>query len=83
MKIEIEIGQRSIDALVEALRNRPGAASPDGDMITTEEAARLLKVSPATVRRNKSLYPHVKEGSGSSQGRLLFSKKEILKRLAR
>ena len=50
---------------------------PKDNLLTTEEAAKVLGVKPATLRRNKDRYPHVKAGYGS-QGRLMF-KREGLK----
>lgn len=50
----------------------------DDEMVTTEEAAKLLGVSPGTVRRNKDKYHHTKTGDGRS-ARLLFKKSSLNK----
>lgn len=50
----------------------------DDEMVTTEEAAKILGVTPGTVRRNKGKYVHTKTGDGK-QGRLMFAKSSLMK----
>lgn len=48
------------------------------EMVTTTEAARILGVTPQTMRRNQHKYPHVKGGE-NKQGKLLFVRDALLK----
>lgn len=49
----------------------------DDEMVTTEEAARILGVSTGTMRRNKDKFQHIKTGDGRS-GRLLFRRSSLI-----
>lgn len=63
---------RLADMIVERLTMR------DAELVTTEQAARMLGVHPATIRRNKDKFRCTKIGD-KKQGRLRFVK-ESLKR---
>ena len=54
--------------------------SKDTELITTEEAAKILGVTPSWLRKIKGKYPHVKKGD-NDRGRLLFDKKAIIESL--
>ena len=69
--------ERIAKRVVELLCSQQAA---DHDLLTTEEAARLLKVTPQTMRRNKDNYPHIKYGD-NEQGQLRFLKSGIVKAL--
>lgn len=43
------------------------------DLVTTEEAAAILHISPSRMRAIKDQYPYKKSGDGA-QGRLLFKR---------
>jgi hypothetical protein len=47
------------------------------DISTTSEAAKLLGISPAYLRRIANRYPHIKQGEGK-QARLMFKKEGLL-----
>lgn len=46
------------------------------ELVTTEQAASILGISPARMRQIKDKFPHVKKGT-DKQGKLLFSKKAL------
>lgn len=52
------------------------------DMVSTEEAARILNISADRMRHIKDRFPHVKSGDGK-QGRLLFKRDALLTEYAR
>lgn len=47
------------------------------DLCTSSEAAKILGISPAYLRRIADRYPHIKQGEGK-QARLLFRKEGLL-----
>lgn len=47
------------------------------DLCTTSEAAKILGITPAYLRRIADRYPHVKQGEGK-QARLLFRKEGLI-----
>ena len=65
--------ERLTDMIVEKLTLR------SQELVTTEQAARILGVSPATIRRNKDKYRHCKIGN-EKQGRLRFLKESLTRR---
>lgn len=79
--MEIELSQRQIDAiaykcaLIIAKKLKETEVIPE--MVTTSEAARILKVTPATMRRIADRYPHIKQGD-SKQSKLLFYSKNLV-----
>lgn len=52
------------------------------EMVTTEEAAKILGISPGRMRRIKDRFPHLKAGD-STRGRLLFKRDALLNEYAR
>ena len=46
-------------------------AKKEPELVTTEEAARILHITPDRLRHTKEKYPHVKQGE-NKQGKLLF-----------
>lgn len=50
----------------------------DDEMVTTEEAAKILGVSPGTMRRNKDKFVHTKTGDAKTC-RILFQKSSLVK----
>lgn len=80
--MELELTQRCIDeiahkvAQILARKMKEKAASEE--MVTTEEAARILHVSTAHMRRIASRFPHIKQGE-QKQGKLLFVRDALLK----
>lgn len=46
-------------------------AKKDPELVSTEEAARILNITPDRLRHTKEKYPHVKQGE-NKQGKLLF-----------
>lgn len=49
------------------------------EMVTTEEAAVILGITPSRMRQIKDKFPHSKKGA-NMQGRLLFRKADLLER---
>ena len=47
------------------------------EMVTTEEAARILNVTPGHMRRIQHKFPHIKSGE-NKQGKLLFVRDALL-----
>lgn len=47
------------------------------DLVDTEEAARILSISPSRLRHIKDRFPHVKVG-GTKQGKLLFKRSALM-----
>ena len=47
------------------------------EMVTTEEAARMLGITPGRMRQIKNRFPHTKSGE-CRQGKLLFKRDSIL-----
>lgn len=64
---------RKVAALVG--KNLEEQAPPE--MVTTEEAARILHITPGRLRHIKNRFPHVKAG-GAKQGKLLFKRDALL-----
>ena len=48
----------------------------DTEYVDTEEAARILGMSPAYLRAVKDRYPHIKAGE-SKQGRIMFRRDSL------
>ncbi len=70
---------RKISLLVERrLRERLDTAP---EMVTTEEAARILKITPDRLRHIKDRFPHTKSGS-KQQGKLLFKRDALIQAYA-
>ena len=57
--------------------------SKQPDLVSTEEAAAILRIQPSTLRsivyKDPSRYPHIKRGEGRN-GRLLFDRNALLTR---
>ena len=51
----------------------------DDEFVSSEEAAKILGVTPAWLRRTKHKYPHLKQGD-DKRGRLLFQKAALLQK---
>ena len=47
------------------------------DMVTTEEAASILGITPARMRQIKGRFTHIKKGA-DMQGRLMFEKADLI-----
>jgi hypothetical protein len=62
------VAQRVVEILLQ--RQTP-------DLCTTSEAAKILGITPAYLRRIADRYPHIKQGEGK-QARLLFRKEGLL-----
>lgn len=69
---------RKVAALVG--KNLSEQAPPE--MVTTEEAARILHITPDRLRHIKDRFPHVKSG-GAKQGKLLFKRDALLENYSR
>lgn len=80
--MEIELSPISIIKLAEALAPRVARIikqqeKEEEEWITTREAAQILSVSPAWLRRTKERYPYIK-GEGQ-QSQIRFLKSALLK----
>lgn len=47
------------------------------DLVTTQQAASILGISPARMRQIKDRFPHVKKGA-DKQSKLLFRKADLI-----
>jgi tRNA U34 5-carboxymethylaminomethyl modifying enzyme MnmG/GidA len=47
------------------------------DLVTTEQAARILGITPSRMRQIKDKFPHMKKGA-DKQGKLLFVKSKLI-----
>lgn len=47
------------------------------EMVSTNEAARILNITPGRMRQIAHKYPHIKKGD-SKQGQLLFDRKSLI-----
>lgn len=80
--MEIELSQKAIDAiaykvaLIVEKRLRQKEVLPE--MVTTAEAARILKISPRTMRAKADQYPHIKTGD-NKQSKLLFERAALIR----
>lgn len=66
-KVANLVGRRVIDLMKE-----------NPDMVTTDEAAKILGITPSYLRRIKDRFPHVKSGD-NKQGKLLFVRNALVK----
>lgn len=79
--MEIELSQKTIDAIaykmalivVKKMKEKEDFA----DFVTTQEAARILHITPGRLLHIADRYPHIKVGD-SRNGRLLFERKHLL-----
>lgn len=75
---EIVLSQTSILAIAkEVARLLRRDEMPD--LVTTEEAASILGITPSRMRQIKDKFPHTKRGS-NMQGKLMFRKADLLTR---
>lgn len=70
---------RKVAILVEQRISRHLEKAPE--MVTTEEAARILNISPSRLRHIKDRFPHIKNG-GNKQGKLLFIRDALIEKYA-
>ena len=73
----IELGQKTIDQLADALMQRLQERQQVPEYVRTSEAAKILGISEAYLRQIKDNYPHKKAGS-KQQGALLFRRDALL-----
>ena len=73
--MKVELDDKSIDKLARRIIELQKVKSED-ELLTTHEAAKLLKVSPDRIRHLKDKFPHVKLGE-SEKGRLMFYRRGI------
>ena len=74
--MEVTLSQASVKAIAQEVANIM-LQRQTPDLCTTSEAAKILGISPAYLRRIADRYPHVKQGEGK-QARLLFRKEGLL-----
>ena len=83
--MEIELSNKVIDAIAykcaqivyRKLREAEGKDLPE--MVTTKEAAAILKISPDRMRKIAHRFPHIKQGDNARVGKLLFVRDALLK----
>lgn len=88
--MEVELSPKSIARLADALAPRVAKiirneiAKPEDvqEWIDTNEAAAILGITPGTLRRQKSRYPHIKNGD-NSQGNLRFLRSSLIETYAK
>lgn len=72
------IARKTTDMVMERLNGSSTVKVDDDEYVDSQEAARILDVTPNYLRSMKHKFPHVKIGK-HSQGRVLFKKSELLK----
>jgi hypothetical protein len=58
-------------------RNIKAAQDNSPEMVSTEEAAQILGITPDRLRHIKNKFPHIKAGD-NKQGKLLFKRDALL-----
>ncbi len=76
----LEDVSRKVAILVEQRISRH--LEKDPIMVTTEEAARILNITPDRLRHIKDRFPHIKNGD-KQQGKLLFKRDALLAEYSR
>lgn len=74
--MEITLSQASVKAIAQEVANIM-LQRQTPDLFTTSEAAKILGISPAYLRRIANRYPHIKQGEGK-QARLMFKKEALV-----
>lgn len=88
--MEVELSLKSIERLADALAPRVAKIiknelkKPEDiqEWIDTKEAAGLLGITPAHLRRRKDDFPHIK-GGGNQQGNLRFLRSSLIQAFAK
>ena len=78
----IELFERDIHAIATkvaqiVLRRLKAGEEQLPEMVDTNEAARILKITPCRMRQIAHRFPHIKQGE-NKQGKLLFVRKALL-----
>ena len=81
--MELELSQKTIDAIaykaativVKKLNDKKNEILPE--MVTTKEAAAILKITPGRMRQIAARFPHIKQGE-NKQSKLLFVREALL-----
>jgi hypothetical protein len=73
----LEDVSRKVACLVEKRLDERLKERQQADLVTTEEAARILGITPDRLRHIKNRFPHVKGGE-KQQGKLLFKRDALL-----
>ena len=76
MDMEVTLSSSSVERIAQRVANIM-LQRQTPDLCTTSEAAKILGISPAYLRRIADRYPHVKQGEGK-QARLLFRKEALV-----
>ena len=88
--IKVELSERCVQKLAQAIADAiiqgmsgaaaetPTSASGDLDLVSTAEAAAILGISPAHLRKIKDRFPHVRVGT-HGKGKLLFLRSGLWK----
>lgn len=71
---------RKVAFLVEKRISEKMSSTPE--LVTTEEAARILNITPDRLRHIKDRFPHIKS-SENQQGKLLFKRDSLIEGYAR
>lgn len=74
--MEVTLSQTSVKAIAQEVANIMLQRQTPA-LCTTSEAAKILGISPAYLRRIADRYPHIKQGEGK-QARLLFRKEGLV-----
>jgi len=79
--MEITLSQHDINAIAyqvaTILAKRIKQQNEQPEMVTTAEAASILRISPQRMRQIADRYPHIKQGE-NKQGKLLFVRKSLI-----
>ena len=69
--MKIELDDKTIEKLARRVVEIQKERTNEKELITTMEAAKILRVSPDRMRHLKNKFPHVKVGD-NEKGRLMF-----------
>lgn len=75
--MKVELSQNSIEQIAERVVQLMKDDMPEGDYVTSSEAASILGISTDRLRHLKHKFPHVKAGI-NGQGKLLFLRSGLL-----
>lgn len=80
--MRIELSEKSCEMIAQKLAViiKGEDVNPQCELLTTKEAAAMLKISADRMRKLKDKFPHVKSGS-KDQSKLLFLKSGIINSL--
>lgn len=71
------MAEMTAEIVLERLKQKNGTAGENEEFVDSNEAARILGLSPTYLRSIKDRFPHKKVGN-NNQGRILFKKSSLI-----